>query len=170
MQRILQNRLFNDLKIFHYRSTQRLNSHLKVNGYFYIIKINQLNMYREHDRQWTCKVTARRVRVRVTIVAAETQTNLFFGSSKLSHKRHDFWRKVIKHKMYVFILCTTSVWNISDSRKNPANTVWSKSIFTPDVLYYNRQVHRLFDHPVLSYTYRDLCVEYSSFLSDFNQN
>jgi hypothetical protein len=38
--------------------------------------------------------------------------------STLSHKRHDFRKKVMEHKMYVLILSTTFVWNISHSKKN----------------------------------------------------
>jgi len=39
--------------------------------------------------------------------------------STLSHKRYDFrGKKAIEPKMYVLIFSTTSVWNISHSRKN----------------------------------------------------
>ena len=38
--------------------------------------------------------------------------------STLSHKWHDFCKKVIKHKMFLLIFCTTFVWNISHSKKN----------------------------------------------------
>jgi len=37
-------------------------------------------------------------------------------SSTLSHKRHDFRKYVIKHKMCVSIFLTMSVWNISHSK------------------------------------------------------
>jgi hypothetical protein len=40
--------------------------------------------------------------------------------STLSHKRHDFRKKVIEHKMCVLIFCTTFVQNISHSTKNLA--------------------------------------------------
>jgi hypothetical protein len=40
--------------------------------------------------------------------------------STLSHKRYDFRKKVIGHKMCVLILCTTFVWNISHCTKNSA--------------------------------------------------
>ena len=40
--------------------------------------------------------------------------------STLSHKRHDFRQKVTEHKMWVLVLCTTFVWNISYSEKNLA--------------------------------------------------
>jgi len=40
------------------------------------------------------------------------------GIFKLSHKRHDFGKKVTEHKMCVLIFCTTFVWNISHSKKN----------------------------------------------------
>ena len=42
-------------------------------------------------------------------------------SSTLSHKRHDFRKKVVEHKMFVLIFSTTFVWNISHSKKN-----WAK--------------------------------------------
>ena len=40
--------------------------------------------------------------------------------STLSHKRHDFRKKVIEHKMCVLILSTNFVWNISHSTKDSA--------------------------------------------------
>jgi hypothetical protein len=40
--------------------------------------------------------------------------------SALSHKRYDFWTKVIDHKMCVLILSTTFVRNISHSKKTSA--------------------------------------------------
>ena len=38
--------------------------------------------------------------------------------STLSHKRHDFRKKVTEHKMCALIFSTTFVWNISQSKKN----------------------------------------------------
>jgi len=38
--------------------------------------------------------------------------------STLSHKEYDFREKVIEHKMFVLILSTTCVWNISRWKKN----------------------------------------------------
>jgi hypothetical protein len=38
--------------------------------------------------------------------------------STLSHKRHDFRKKVIKHKMCFLIFSTTFVWNNSHCKKN----------------------------------------------------
>ena len=38
--------------------------------------------------------------------------------STLSHKRHDFRRNVIEHKMCILIFYTTFIWNISHSKKN----------------------------------------------------
>ena len=38
--------------------------------------------------------------------------------STLSHKRHDFRKKVTEHKMCVLSISTTFVWNISHSKKN----------------------------------------------------
>jgi hypothetical protein len=40
--------------------------------------------------------------------------------STLSHKRHDFQKNVIEHKMCVLSFSTTFVWNTSHSRKNSA--------------------------------------------------
>jgi hypothetical protein len=40
--------------------------------------------------------------------------------STLSHKRHDFRKKVIEHKMCVLIFCTTLVSNICYYKKNSA--------------------------------------------------
>jgi hypothetical protein len=44
--------------------------------------------------------------------------------STLSHKRYDFWEKVIEHKMRVLIFSRTFVWNISHSKKNSARLSW----------------------------------------------
>jgi hypothetical protein len=38
----------------------------------------------------------------------------------LCHKRHDFRKKVIEYKMFVLILSTIFVQNVSHSKKNPA--------------------------------------------------
>jgi len=40
--------------------------------------------------------------------------------STLSHKRHDFRRKVIECKMCVLIFSTTFIWNISHSKNSSA--------------------------------------------------
>ena len=40
--------------------------------------------------------------------------------STLSHKRHDFRKKVIEHRMCVFIFSTTFIWNVSHSKNNSA--------------------------------------------------
>jgi hypothetical protein len=42
------------------------------------------------------------------------------SSSTLSHKRYDFRKPVVEHKMCVLIFSTTFVWNISHSKKNLA--------------------------------------------------
>jgi hypothetical protein len=41
--------------------------------------------------------------------------------STLSHKRHDFRKKVIEHKMCVLIYSAKSVWNVSHSKKKRAS-------------------------------------------------
>jgi hypothetical protein len=38
--------------------------------------------------------------------------------STLSHKRHDFSKNVAEYKIFVLILTTNFVWNISQSKKN----------------------------------------------------
>ena len=38
--------------------------------------------------------------------------------STFSHNRYDFLGQVIEHKMCVWILSATFVWNISDCKKN----------------------------------------------------
>jgi hypothetical protein len=63
--------------------------------------------------------------------------------SSLSHKRHDFLKKVIEYKMCVLILSTTFVWDISHSEENSAR-------------YYRK------------YT-KSLHVKCPLFLSDFNE-
>jgi predicted transcriptional regulator len=40
--------------------------------------------------------------------------------SSLSHKNHDFREKITEHRVCVFISSTTSVWNVSHSKKNSA--------------------------------------------------
>jgi hypothetical protein len=37
--------------------------------------------------------------------------------STLCHQRHDFWQKVTVHKVRVLFFSTSSVWNISHSKK-----------------------------------------------------
>jgi hypothetical protein len=61
----------------------------------------------------------------------------------LFHKRHDFRKKVVEHKMCVSIFCTTFVWNILHSKTNSA-----------------RYCHKCWN---LFY------VKYPLFLSDFNE-
>jgi hypothetical protein len=41
--------------------------------------------------------------------------------SVLCHKRHDFLKDVLEHKTCILICCTTSVWNISHSKKISAS-------------------------------------------------
>ena len=48
--------------------------------------------------------------------------------STLSHKQHDFRKKIIEHKMCVFIFSTTFVWNISHFKKNSAQTYISVNV------------------------------------------
>ena len=44
------------------------------------------------------------MRMRHIVVCGLPRSTVF---STLSHKRHDFWEKVIEHKMCVLIFCTT---------------------------------------------------------------
>ena len=46
--------------------------------------------------------------------------------STLSHKRYDFRKKVIEHRMCVFIFSTTFIYNISRSKKNLAKRLHVK--------------------------------------------
>jgi hypothetical protein len=49
--------------------------------------------------------------------------------STLSHKRHDFRKKVIERKMCVLTFCTNFVWNVSHSKKNSARCHKCKYVF-----------------------------------------
>jgi hypothetical protein len=60
---------------------------------------------------------AKRMR-RVILSSVACPTVPYF--STLSHKRHDFRKNVIEHKMCVLILSTNFVWNISHPKKNSA--------------------------------------------------
>jgi len=62
----------------------------------------------------------------------------------LSHKRHEYRKKVTEHKMCVLILSTNFVWNISHSKKK-----WAR--------YDKKNI------------YIDLHAKYPSFFSDFNE-
>ena len=41
----------------------------------------------------------------------------------LPHKRHDFRKKVMEHKMCGLLFCTTFVWHISHSKKNKQDMI-----------------------------------------------
>ena len=68
------------------------------------------------------------MRMRHIVICGLPRSTIFF-SPTLSHKRHDFRNKVTEHKMCVLIFSTTSVWNISRSKKNWArydrNVYWN---------------------------------------------
>jgi hypothetical protein len=55
------------------------------------------------------------IRVRHVIICGLFVSTEF---SRLSHKRHDFRKKVIEHERCVLIFSTTFVWNIFRSKKN----------------------------------------------------
>ena len=42
----------------------------------------------------------------------------FIAFATLPHKRHDFWKKVIEHKMCVLIFFIGFIGNISHSKRN----------------------------------------------------
>ena len=60
-------------------------------------------------------VTQHAIRMRHIVICGLSGSTIFYT---LSHKRHDFQKKVTEHKMCVLIFCTTFVWNISHSKKN----------------------------------------------------
>jgi hypothetical protein len=96
------------------------------------------------ERQWTCNVKLRRIRVTTVAVESSKQytfcicvcslsypackshapffhlwpVRLYWIFFALCHKRHYFREKIIDHKMCVLIFCTTFVCNISHSKKN----------------------------------------------------
>ena len=80
------------------------------------------------------------MRTRPTVICGQSG---FTKCSTLSYKRHDFWRRVMEHKMRALIFCTTLVWNISHFKKN-----WAR--------YYHKM-------------YIDLHIKCPLFLSDFNE-
>jgi len=53
------------------------------------------------------------------VIAGLSRSTIFFCT--LSHKRHEFRKDVLEHKMCVLIPSTTYAWNNSHSRKN-----WAK--------------------------------------------
>ena len=55
----------------------------------------------------------------------------------LAQKRHDFRKKLLKHKMCILIFCTTFVRNISHSKKNSARCYHKSTVvFTLSIRYY----------------------------------
>ena len=62
---------------------------------------------------------AKRVR-RIVLSSVGSLAPPYF--STLSHKRHDFRKKVTEHKMCVLIFSTTSIWNISHFKRIQRDT------------------------------------------------
>ena len=56
------------------------------------------------------------MRMHRSVICGISGSNIIF--STLSHKRNDFRKIIIEHKMCVLIFSTTFVWNISHYRKN----------------------------------------------------
>jgi hypothetical protein len=130
------------------------------------------------------------IRMRRIICDLPRSTNIFF--STLSHKWHDFWKKVIKHKLRV-LFYTKFVWNIFHSKNNGArydkNVFWSASCkvpFIPVRFYWNLnflnrfsnnfQISNLMEiRPVVAQLFHadgraDRCDEASTNLSQFYES
>jgi hypothetical protein len=58
------------------------------------------------------------MRMRHSVICGLPFCTVFF---KLFYKRHDYWDKVVEHKMCVLIFSTNFVWNISHYKKKWAS-------------------------------------------------
>ena len=67
---------------------------------------------------FVCSLSYPSCKARPRIIFSSVAIWLFSIFFTLSHKRHDFRKKLTEHKMCVSIFSITFVWNISHSKKN----------------------------------------------------